>query len=55
LEAWGKDMLPSDLYSKWDDVETFEAETKTVHDAGAERTEKPDDVQGKKQRASQCV
>ena len=37
----GGKMLPKDLYSKWDDEDTPEAEVNTEHDAGAESVTKP--------------
>ena len=39
----GEKMLPKDLYSKWDDTNSSEAETKTEHGAGAESAVKPVD------------
>jgi hypothetical protein len=36
-------MLPKDLYSKWDDRDSSEAEASTDHDAGTESAVKPVD------------
>ena len=44
LVVWkydGKQMLPKDLYSKWDDRDKYEAEINTEKDAGAESAVKP--------------
>jgi len=38
-----KQMLPKDLYFKWDDGNKSEAETVTEHDAGAKSAVKPVD------------